>query len=389
MEAGLLTFTPEVAPLRSISPTTFVGLRQCGLREVWRAARAQQLLPSSPAARVGTAIHKLLEEAGQGRFGPGDATAIDRCWQELVEKVEGGMRGSWLERHLVPLSRSVPELEVRRIQARERALELSETASAVEERPAAPAGAPAPLHGCEIPVSSADGRVQGHIDAVVPSEDGPLIRDYKSGAIFQPGAGKRHVLKDTYETQLRMYAALYAMTGGVWPARLEIVPILGPHEPVAFDRGSCTALVETARKALEAANEAIARSGSGETVEETLARPAPETCGHCAFRPGCAPYRVARRAAGEWPSDVWGRLKRIVALGGTRMMELDCSGQEVRIRGLGSNERHPAVAILENGDMVGIFNAKRTGSPSMFTESRFTTIYKVPEPDLAAVDRGA
>lgn len=381
MEEGLLTFAPRILPLQSIFPTSYLGLQQCGLREAWRAAGGPPLLPSSPAARVGTAIHRLLQEAGRARFRSGDGAAVDRRWGELITAVESGMRDSWLERHLIPLSRSVPELEVRRIHVRERALELSETASAVD-RPAA--GVAALRHGCELPVSTPDGRVRGRIDAVVPGKEGPVLRDYKSGAIFEPGTGK-HTLKGTYEAQLRMYAALYAMTTGIWPARLEIVPILGAPEPVSFDRETCSELVAEARRSLDRTNEAIASAGPDGGIEEILARPAPETCKRCAFRPGCRPYRAANQAGGdEWPRDTWGRLNGIVALGVSRMIQLNADGREIRIRGLGLTDRHPAIAILENGDQVGVFNARRTGSPSTLSESSFTTIYKLPEQQAVA-----
>ncbi len=389
---GLLMFEPALVPHESISPTRFVAIRQCALRENWAATRAPPLLPAFPAARLGSVIHRLLEEAGQGAFTSGDALAVDQRWNDLVANTELAMGSGWLERQFVPLSRSVADFEVRRIQARARALELSESVLSAWSRPLSTAsGGLGPLHGCEVPVSTHDRRVRGRIDAVALDRDGPVVRDYKSGAIYEAALGHGHTLKEAYEIQLRMYAALYAETSGTWPGRLEVVPILGRSETVAFDPDECIRLLDGARAALDAVNEAIRLDGPAEAVQGRLARPRPEICGYCPFRPGCLPYQAARKAGGgTWPHDLWGRLRSLAPLAGDHLiMELDCDDQLVRIRGLGSKERHPALGILEPGDAVAVFNARPTGSPSTFSESSFTVIYKVPEGSASGPDRSA
>ncbi len=390
IQPGLLTFRPLLAPLKSISPTSYVGLRQCALRGVWASARTSELLPSVPAARVGSVIHRLLEAAGSGTFLRGDASAVDRSWQELIAAVEERMRSSWLEEHLVPLSHSVPDFEVRRIQARSRALDLADAVARTSDRRATSGGGSLALQGCEVAVSTSDGRVRGRIDAIVIDSGGPVVRDYKSGVIFDIGAGKGHVLKEAYRIQLRMYAALYAETAGRWPVRLEVVPIRGTPEGVAFDPDSCNALVEAASALLETVNEAIRQESTAGHIQEMLARPQPETCAHCPFRPGCRPYRTARAAGGEgWPHDVWGRLTSIVTLGrGGAMIEVDSGDGVIRIRGLGQAGRHPALRILERGDAVAVFNARPTGSQAMFAESSHTVIYKLEQPSASTQVEG-
>lgn len=381
MAEGLLASVPAVISLDSISPTRFIGIEQCALREMWSAAGAPHLLPSSPVARVGTVIHHLLEEAGRGSFASGDARAVDRRWRELIAGAERKMADGWLERHFVPLSRSVRDFEVRRIQARERALKLSVAMSAARERVAAGGEAQLPLHGCEVPVSTPDQRVRGRIDEVALGKQGPIIRDYKSGTIFEHASGNEHVLKAAYETQVRMYAALYAATSGRWPARLELVPILGAPETVTFDPDDCSALVEAAREALGAVNEAISAAGSPEAVQERLASPHPDVCTHCVFRPWCRPYRAASVAAGgHWPHDVCGRLKNIVTLAAGRVIiEIGRGDGVIRIRVVGSALRHPALDTLQPGDVVAVYNTRPTGSPTMLAESPFTVVYKVPQ----------
>ena len=68
MSEGVLEFTPRIEALKTISPSRFTALQECALREVWAASQTPQLLPSSPSARLGSIIHRLLQEAGEGRL---------------------------------------------------------------------------------------------------------------------------------------------------------------------------------------------------------------------------------------------------------------------------------------------------------------------------------
>jgi hypothetical protein len=300
---GIIPAAPPVSPLKSISPTQFVSLRECALKGVWGANRVPPLLPPAPAARLGSVIHQLLEEAGEGRFVSGDRSGIDHRWQELISESHTAMRGSWLERHFVPLSASVHDFEVRRIQAIERAQEVA-AGRAVAPEPPREIGERAP-YGYELPVSTSDGLVRGQIDAVLCSETGPLIRDYKSGAIFDTRSKGALVVKAAYEVQLQLYAGLYAEATGTWPARLEVVPVLGGPVPVPFERSACTALLNEARAELERTNNTIKRHDSSPLqLQQILASPDASACGSCLYRPACTPYREATSAGQGWPNDL-------------------------------------------------------------------------------------
>jgi hypothetical protein len=225
--------------------------------------------------------------------------------------------------------------------------------------------------------------VRGRIDAIVLTTDGPVIRDYKSGVIFEAGQDRRQTLKEAYKTQIRMYAALYAATSGTWPARLEVVPILGNPERVTFTAESSEGLVRAARKAMDEVNNSIQLGGPREAVYERLARPSPDVCITCMYRPGCGPYRRAATAeARSWPRDAWGRLKKQISLAGDRkLIEVDSGDVVVRVRGLTAGGRHPALSALKPGDSVAIFNGRGTGAAGMLAESSMTVLYKVPAAD--------
>lgn len=238
-------------------------------------------------------------------------------------------------------------------------------------------------YGFELPVSSPDSLIRGRIDAVIPSAEGPIVRDYKSGAIFVDHPGSSTGVSAGYETQLRMYAALYAYTRGRWPVRLEVVALSGAPHPVNFNESACTSLVEEARRALSRVNQTITEcSQMPDELQRQLASPRPENCKRCPFRPGCVPYRSAvvnRRPPVNWPRDLWGQVMEIRQLGNSKtMIRLNTRDGTSRIRGLTSEEaRHPALVNLHPGDEMAAFNLGSTGSDQAFLESQFTTIYRV------------
>lgn len=382
---GVLRVGARVTPLGSISPSHFTSIRQCALKAVWAANRAPALLPVTPAARVGSVIHQLLEEAGHGRFLGDGRPGAEKRWSDLILTAEEEMRRSWLDRHLIPLSESLADFEVRRIQTIERALEIDGARSLVEPREGP---RPAQGYGFELPVSSEDGLVRGRIDAVLPSKDGPVIRDYKSGAIFDSGHGLSHVVKEAYSTQLRLYAAMYAETTRVWPARLEVVPVLGRAQLEPIDRPACVRLLDEARACLRQLDTIIAQPRQrAQDLEAKLAHPTPANCSVCPYRPGCTPYRAASSGQKGWPNDLWGRSRDIRQLGNSSLMIVveRPEGVAVRVRGLSSDpSRHPGLQGLRSGDEVAMFNLKATSSAEAFGESPFTVVYRLSHGDSKA-----
>lgn len=375
---------PPVAPPRpmgAISPSRFTGMEACALREVWSASRAPGLLPASPAAWVGTAAHRLLEEAGKGAFnGPADERIPVR-WHQLIDSAEEAMQRSWLERHLVPLSAAVPDFEVRRLRAVSRARQLADEGVVSK---GAVSGWDGTHHGYELAVSTPEGKAAGRIDAVLPGAYGPVIRDYKSGAIHEGLTTTR--IKRAYAIQLKLYAAIYQQTTGTWPERLEVMALSGEPEAVAFTPEECARLLEDAIKLLDRVNEIVQSAPDEEAAARRLATPAPSVCGFCPYRPHCGSYTDASLSAPElrWPGDAWGRVAERRTLGnGRELIAVDSPRGPVLLRGLTpGHDRHPTLRWLDVGDQVGIFGMRPGGSALSFTEGQLTVIYvsAVPGP---------
>jgi hypothetical protein len=380
MKPGILSGNLPLAPLKRISPSRFQSLKECALRELWAVGGPPNQLPAAPAARLGSAIHRLLEEAGKGLFREGGRTAIEKRWDGLVGEAESVMQASWLERHFLPLKNAVSDFEVRKLRAIQLAQEITESFPAAQ----VPPGGQGP-RGTEVWVSTPDGLAGGYIDQVEASPAGPVLRDYKSGHILEEGASAQgaKVVKEAYEVQLKLYAAIYASTTGVWPARLELVPLQGPVREVAFTASECQELVRQAREAIVAIN-AILRNNAQEAAETMLAAPSPAACRYCLFRPSCAAYKRAREHAvpeQTWPDDLWGtvREKRVLGNGKvllaiqptTRCLPL------ATVRGLSPNpDRHPALPNLQVGNPVAVFGLKGGEQGATFRESAWTVIYR-------------
>lgn len=336
------------------------------------------MLPQHPAARLGSAIHRLLEEAGRGAFATTGAAGVEQCLQELIQQAEAEIAAATLDRHLIPLRRAVADYEVRWNQARNRALQL--TASHQDARPASTPHAP--TTGYELPVSSSDGLVRGQIDAVVAALGSIVLQDYKSGFIYERMADTALAVKQSYQTQLRLYAALYHETVGRWPDRLEIVPIQGESVIVEFEPAACNALLDEATRTLREIEKTVATAGAD--YAERLATPSPQACGFCLYRPACQPYADASAASDQeppWPIDTWGIVDRVVTLGnGRKMVVMHDEDGEFAIRGLSSEpSRHPALNQLNQGDVLVIFNLRSAGSDSTYSETEFTTMYRNAE----------
>lgn len=361
-EDGVLQFEPRLAVLSWISPSHYSSFLECALREVFTRSRAPALLPLAPAARLGTALHRLLFEAATAEQEVDSGWAARRA-SELVSAQEASMRGDWLERHLVPLSRSVPQFEVRMLQGVHRAVELGRHA----RRGQSPTARTETGYGHELPVQTADGTIRGVIDAALPSVDGPVLLEFKTGGLYERGT---ETLRDAYRTQLLLYAAAYHARFDEWPVRADILSATGARLSIDVSPSEASAITDEAREVLASLNRRIA---AGEDPS-SLASPSPEACSACRYRPGCSAYRAARSGTG-WPHDIWGDLVTLEPVrDGTAVASVATTAGLARVRSLTIGERrHPALARVRR-ETLSFFNLAAVGELA-FAQAALTTIY--------------
>lgn len=366
-----------------VSPSRYTATQACLLREVWTAAGNEPLLPPSPLAELGSVIHRLLEAAGRGQLHGGKKEKVDATWDELVLDAERNMAGSTLRQHQVPMSKSIPDFQVRKLRACRRAAKIAHDAfRACDGRPRQ-----SPQYtGFELWVESDDGQVGGYIDRVTMTEEGVVLCDYKSGAVLDSGTGDGSgEPKRAYKVQMELYAALYRLKSGVWPIRLEIVPLQDTPLEVRFDPENAERLLEEASTFLRSANKRIAEVENGSTEISDLASPKGMNCRLCLFRPACQAYWIAKRKESQekWPVDVEGFLRETTSLrNGKVCMKIaeddSPTSSCITVRNLtDSMDRHPLLHRTSIGKRVAVYGLNRDYRSGDYTETQNTVIYGI------------
>jgi hypothetical protein len=370
-----------VKQFRRMPPSRYTAMKACLLREVWTASGNEPLLPPSPLAELGSVIHHLFEAAGRGQLDGGGNGGIDATWDALVSRAEKKMIPSALRQHQVPLSRSIPDFEVRKLRACRRAAEIAHDTFRTHNGRRRQSPEPT---GFELWVESDDGQVGGYIDRVTMTKDGVVLSDYKSGAILDSGTGEGPgELKRAYKEQLELYAALYRLKCGTWPIRLEVVPLQGTPVEVVFVPEDAERLLAEANTFLRTANKRIAQVENGSAAITGLASPQAVHCRLCLFRPACQAYWSVRgrESQEKWPADVKGFLRERTRLRNgkvcMRIAEGDLSTSScITVRNLMyCADRHPILHHTQTGSWVAIYGLKYHYRSGDYTETQNTVIY--------------
>lgn len=350
----------KLKTLSRISPSKFTALNGCPLREIWSANNESRLLPLSPAAHLGTAVHKLIELASRGQIK--DDAGMVACWEESIRNIEKEIQSNHLEKHLVPLELSANNYEVKRNMAFNVVRTFSKgnikLASTVSDKKLE----------SEVWVETADGKIGGKIDLVKHADAGTEILDYKTGAIID-SYSESDDIKQEYKQQLKLYAALYFSKFGVWPVRIALVGLDQHEHEIQFDKDECMNILNDAKRKLDELNALI----EGGTSSEIFARPSPQNCRYCLYRPACKRYWEQRQDNDQWPVDVRGMIKEKKILGnGLWRIILENGSKRFVIRGL-SHDRHPF--LNEDIKEAMFYNLGQDSADGFFIERLLTTGY--------------
>ena len=338
---------------------------------MWFAGGEPPRLPRGPLRMLGNIVHAVYRLAEDGQFRGDDPAEIDAAWDSEVARAEAGLQSSWLERHFVPLSSSLSNLEETRVTAVWRVLALARRA---RERPPSAGG-----RRFDRSLSTPNGEIRGELDSVYSAPDGVVLADHKTGSVYEEGVGSS--LKSAFEVQLKLYAALFARRHGYWPVRLELGDAHGNAFGVPFTQNECRELLDEALRTREQVNEGIEKVIRGESPLAGLATPTPENCRYCPYRPicppGCGKVRTRREQGEEAPTDVEGKAVGIRnGRWGLRMLQLKEDDSLCSVRDLdGRPERNPALALIGPGDSVSVFNLRRGPSPCVFQAIDYTVVY--------------
>ncbi len=357
MTAEILSEPPPLEPMRRISPSRYVQLSTCMLSEIWASGTATPFLPRNPMAIIGSIAHEVLLAGANG-----GAASAEETWDQLVGAEDEKLRASSLERCLYPLRTSVRLYEVVRKRTCQRA--ASNPPENRIKRPGTPIQRRRTGH--EIWVKSRDEAVGGWIDLVERIDEEIVLSDLKAGDA---------AVRESYAVQLKIYAALYHETFGEWPSRIQIVPLNGAPSVVPLSRNECSRLLVEASTVLAQIND---RVSSGTESDTDLAAPSPAACRQCGFRPVCRAYHAAPKNTEEkWPADALGQVWDInLLLDGKKNLRVRSNtGSDLIFRAL-SLSQHQALNLVERGDHIGLFDARRSGGSPEFTEGPTTVIYR-------------
>lgn len=223
-----------------------------------------------------------------------------------------------------------------------------------------------PSMEAEVWVESNNGKVAGKIDLVRQTSNGIEIVDYKTGVVLDIDNGE---VKQEYQQQLKIYAALYSAKYGKWPERLIIATLENEEYEITFTKEECNDLIDSAYKMLDNVNMAI--DAAVDCSE--IANATPDNCKYCSFRPACKAYWDSRDMSGLWPIDCHGKLKEIKALNnGSLRVILNDGINNMVIRGL-DPKRH-IISEDDNAEMY-FMNLSNDSVEGYFIENIMTTYY--------------
>lgn len=337
------------------------------------------MLPNSPNAYIGNIIHETIKIAKEEKIS--EKRDFGSIWSELVDKKEKAMAKSWIEKHLVPIKEYSTDYEVKKLLCKKFVNNLSLEKqklgqySSISEKF---------IHQSrsEIWLQSTDGKVGGYADAIIPTEDGDIIIDYKTGKyIEESSCGSCPKVKEEYEIQLKLYSSLYHSKYGKWPVSLKIAGIDGTFVKIDFTNKECEGMLQEAIKILNYTNNIIKRNLTKPDKLKELSSPSPENCKFCQYRPGCKSYLEIMpqniMSEEKWPIDVSGTIIYRKILGNGNLfikLSLDAdSSKTISIRNL-SIKRHPALNNI--GNKVVIFSLLADSGEKTYQEGLLTTSYQ-------------
>jgi hypothetical protein len=277
---------PRARPLEYVTPSGAPALEECLLRAAYSSdPEFAKEVPSSPAARLGNACHRVLELAGMGHLGPagdpGWREAFETAWQEALEADVKRSRENPLEAHWPPPERW-HGYGMRKVATRSLAARISSAAR--RERDCEQArGDNRGLQ--EHRQTAYSGRLRGRAD-VIRRNGAATIEDYKTGSIYEEGTDE---IRSHYRVQLLLYAVLEHAETGSWPQRATLIPLEGDPATIEVDPQAAEAAADAALNALGRYNAEIWAGGSlGE-----LGNPSPDICRFCPFAVRCPAFWTA------------------------------------------------------------------------------------------------
>jgi len=323
---------------------------------------------SYPSGVLGSIIHKLIERRTRGQIEDTSRSGLEAEWERIKEETILENQSSWINQNVLPLEKTVQGYMLRKLLTFKTCTGISPVFSK------GGGGEGERMTGAELWIASPDGKAGGYVDRIERTDQGYCIQDYKTGTIVQGDAGGEAVVKEEYQIQLKLYAAIFNEQYGEWPQKLLLLQNGIGSQEVSYSHEEATALLGEAKGLLEITNEMIDEVEGGDS--SLLANPSPDNCRFCDFRHVCDSYWKARSQDNEedWPHDIIGEyLSHAVQQNGKVVLKLKAneSGDVITVGNLSSSEkRHPAIYDAKPGDILYCMDLgkRNTDDPLEFRE---------------------
>jgi hypothetical protein len=330
--------------LAPIYPSQYYYDHKCAYRFVLSRSTNVVALPATPRMELGTIIHALHHWAFLNRRAGVTLPQAEQKFEELVAVTQRRLSASPLSAHLVPLSSSCDVYIARRHSAVRHAVREPLAMGAVSARRSRLCS--------EESIVGSDALIKGTMDTVYFSGDAIDIIDRKSGDVTRDG-----VLRESYVTQLKLYAGLVHDVEGIMPRSLAIIDGAFRRHEVAFTPDEVLALYSAAKQWLGAVREEVStRPGN----LASLADPRPSNCKYCQLRPNCAPYwEAVRQGAQGYPMDFVSIVDSIETLAKSTIVRFGGYDRSLsfRIKESQLSAYKPTLDELKKGDRILIMNA--------------------------------
>jgi RecB family exonuclease len=367
---GLLT-----AKLATVWASRYGALKRCLLRQAATVGGQTPLMPQTPRAALGSAIHRLFERAAGDPVFPFSQAGLSLEWERAIAEVKEFISRSKYMEGMLPLSRSIPNLGLLRSRTLLRIVEGGRPApvSRIQRTPAEKTTFPGRL-------SNKSGTVVGIPDRINKTPEGIVIVDYKTGMT----AEMRSRFWSDYELQLKIYAGLYFLSSGDWPIRLELHGLDNSVCEVVFTSDECSQVMGNAESLAATLPSSTADLSGNIEAQKATASPAKDVCRYCTYRPACPGYLALIETQSDLAceSDLYGTFRDWKTLGnGEYLMEMQHESGSVRIRNLPPVD-HLTAALQSAvpGEKVLVLNVLKTEDLTpLFSSTPFTAIHSYGE----------
>jgi hypothetical protein len=307
---------------------------------------------------MGQLIHKVAERAFIEA--PSDQVELEQLWQREMAELESQLSSKPKLAMLVPLRYSVPNFAVRHAQFiqtwryRKTGHSSSTSESALLQG------------GAEKVLADETKQVIGKVDLLVRSSAGWVIKDFKSGKLFDNDTGR---VKSDYETQLKLYAELCRNTYQEYPVKLCLIDAVGVEVEVPFTHEECAALLTEARQSLATINQQVA-----EGQLESLASPDAERCRWCMSRAVCPLYTEQLRTNPDTlPHDVLGTHVSHKLVGDRLQVIIDANGIRHKLLAVGRISKSLDYQLADSvGKEILLCNVRASANQLTFTATEIT-----------------